>query len=321
MYETASAGGPDGNVWPEDNGESAVFLLGAPRSGTSLVYKALCMDPEAVWISNWVRTYPAATVLAAANRLSRRLPEIRRRVWFGSDSNAYVYGRHRPLWVRAFPVPVEGAPIFDRLEGKSDDRGHTNQEGAGPVDPARSLRSTVRSIRRFAGGSTFVNKRIRNNRRIEMLMSAFPGARFVEIIRDGRAVAYSLSRVDWWPDTVPWWHHQTPRAWEAGGGDGWEFCAREWVEEVQAIESGLRSVPETQTFRLSYENLIRAPVESLRSVAAFAGLAVTGDWVDGVARLDFPDRNEAWRQRLSDTAVKTIEEIQRETLIRHGYSV
>jgi len=179
----------------------------------------------------------------------------------------------------------------------------------------------VSSIRRFGGGSTFVSKRIGNNRRIEMLMSAFPGARFVDLVRDGRAVALSLSRVDWWPDTVPWWHDQTPRAWEAAGGDGWELCAREWVEELRAIETGLRRVPESQTMRLSYENLIRTPIDSLRSVAAFAQMPITSDWVDQVARLDFPDRNERWRQRLTPTAVRTIEEIQSEALTRYGYVV
>jgi hypothetical protein len=301
--------------------ESAVFLLGAPRSGTSLIYKALCMHPEAVWISNWVRTYPAAPVVAAANRLSRRFPEIRRRVWFGNDSNAYVYGQHRPLWERAFPMPVEGERIFARLDAEIDDRHDPTEAWVSQVDRARDLRSTVRSIRRFAGGSTFVNKRIGNNRRIAQLMRAFPDARFVDLIRDGRAVAYSLSRVDWWPDTVPWWHHQSPRAWEAEGEDGWELCAREWVEEVQAIESGLRLVPQGQSLRLSYEELIRSPVESLRSVATFAGLPVTGDWVDRVARLDFPDRNETWPQRLTPTAVRTIEEIQCEALTRYGYAV
>jgi hypothetical protein len=318
--ETASARQPHAGVPREGIGDGVVFLLGAPRSGTSLIYKALCMHPDAVWISNWVRTYPSATVLAVANRIPRRFPEMRRRVWFGRDSNAYVYGRRRPPWERAFPMPVEGEPIFEHLD-EVDEGDRAAEEPTSKVDEVRYLRGKVRSIRRFAGGSTFVSKRIGNNRRISMLTTAFPGARFVDLIRDGRAVAHSLSRVDWWPDTTPWWHHQTPRTWEGEGGDGWEFCAREWVEEIGVIESGLQRVPSTQRLHLRYEDLIGAPVESLRSVAIIAGLAPTAGWVDQVARLDFPDRNDTWRQRLSATAVRTIEEIQRETLIRHGYDV
>src|SRR5262245_41010193 len=130
--ETGSVQMPDGDVPSPGNGEpSTVFLLGAPRSGTSLLYKALCMHPEAVWISNWLRKYPDAPVLAAASRLPRRLPECRRRVWFGSDSNAYVYGHHRPLWERAFPMPVEGEPIFRRLDMREAKRGRTAEQGHG----------------------------------------------------------------------------------------------------------------------------------------------------------------------------------------------
>jgi hypothetical protein len=280
------------------------------------------MHPQAAWISNWVRTYPAASVLAAANRLPRRFPEIQRRVWFGDDSNAYVYGRRRPLWERAFPMPVEGEPIFARLDAPTE-------AGARPVEPPRSdgrrvrfLQTKIGAIRRFSGAPTFVSKRIGNNRRVAMLMAAFPGARFVDLIRDGRAVAYSLSRVDWWPDTALWWHHHTtPRAWVAEGGDAWELCAREWTEEVEVIERGLADVPANQTLHLSYEGLVRAPLETLRSVAAFAGLVPTDEWLDRVARLEFPNRNDTWRDRLTPAAVATIEEIQRDTLIRHGYPV
>jgi len=319
--ETASAEAhrPDDDGRPRGGAEQPLFLLGAARSGTSLIYKALCMHPQAAWISNWVRTYPAASVLAAANRIPRRFPEIQRRVWFGEDSNAYVYGRRRPLLDRAFPMPVEGEPIFARLDAATDN--HPTHAGTSEERRARSLRRKIGSIRRFAGAPTFVSKRIGNNRRVSMLMAAFPQARFLDLIRDGRAVAYSLSRVDWWPDTVPWWHHQSPRAWEAEGGNAWELCARDWVEEVGVIESGLRDVPVNQTLHLSYEGLIQAPVESLRRVATFAGLAPTDGWLDRVARLDFPDRNDGWRRKLTPASVATIEEIQRDTLIRHGYPV
>src|SRR6266542_3077460 len=125
-----------------------LFIVGAPRSGTSLLYKLLCLHPRAAWISNWGRRAPGQPALAMLNRLAPRLPATRRRAWFGADGgNAYVYGRPRPL------------------------------------------------------------------------VEAFPRARFVNLIRDGRAVAYSLSRVDWWEDGVVWWYGQTPRRWREEGRD------------------------------------------------------------------------------------------------------
>lgn len=305
----------------QDVGERPVFLVGAPRSGTSLLYKALCMHPEAAWISNWVRRFPRALTLAALNRIPPRFPRLQRRVWFGSDSNAYVYGSRRRLWEQVFPMPVEGEPIFERSGLVDDSSGGIAGQNGVAEHRLGVLRSNLESIRRMAGGSVFINKRIGNNRRIGLLVAAFPYARFVDLVRDGRAVAYSLARVDWWPDSVPWWHDQTPKRWEAEGGDPWELCARSWVEEVGAIERGLEAVPSEQVLHLSYEQLIRSPLESLQTVRTFAGLSENRGWLDRVGGLQFPNRNETWRENLSRAEIATIEEIQRDTLIRYGYAV
>jgi hypothetical protein len=109
----------------------------------------------------------------------------------------------------------------------------------------------------------------------------------------------------------------TPRQWEAEGRDPWELCARAWVEEVHATEAGLSGVPERQQLSISYEQLVRDPTTTLTGVAAFAGLDTAGGrWLAGVR---FPDRNEAWRQRLDAAAVATIESVQRDDLTRLGY--
>ena len=302
-------------------GERPVFLLGAPRSGTTLLYKILCMHPEAAWISNWVRRAPRLTVLAALNRIAGRFPDVQRRVWFGEDSNAYVYGRPRRSWERVFPMPVEGEPIFERIGTTSGGSSSALGDEEGFDHHLAVLRARLESIQRFSGGSVFVSKRIANNRRIESLTRVFPRARFVDLIRDGRAVAYSLSSVDWWPESVPWWHDGTPGRWQAEGGDPWELCARSWVAEVGAIEHGLRRVPTDQVLRISYEALVSSPLTTARSVATFAGLPENRDWLRRVSQLAFPNRNETWRHRLSFAEIDTIEEVQRDTLARYGYAI
>src|SRR3712207_4675195 len=92
---------------------SPLFLVGPARSGTSLLYKVLCLHPDASYVSNWLARFPSQTRLAALNRVARRYPELQRSVWFGQDgANAYVYGRRRALRERMFPMPVEGEPLF-----------------------------------------------------------------------------------------------------------------------------------------------------------------------------------------------------------------
>jgi hypothetical protein len=290
-----------------------LFLVGAPRSGTTLLYKALCLHPDVAFISNWGRRAPGLPALALLNRLPRHLPEARRAAWFGPEAaNAYAYGRRRPLWERLFPAPVEGEPLYRRCG--------VGEDGGGPPDPqvAARLRRSFAAVQRFAGGSLLVSKRIANNRRIGLLAAVFPEARFVHLIRDGRAVAFSLSRVDWWQDDVVWWYGDTPRRWTDEGRDPWELCARHWVRELAAIEQGLRVVPGPQRLEIRYEELVEGPIAGVRRVAAFAGLAEDPGWTDELSRLGYPNRNETWRDKLPEDVRARIEELQLVELRRLG---
>ena len=290
-----------------------LFLVGAPRSGTTLLYKALCLHPDVAFISNWGRRAPGLPALALLNRVPRHLPEARRAAWFGPGAaNAYAYGRRRPLWERLFPAPVEGEPLYRHCG--------VGEDAHGPPDPevAARLRRSFAAVQRFAGGSLLVSKRIANNRRVGFLAAVFPEARFVHLVRDGRAVAFSLSRVDWWQDDVVWWYGDTPRRWADEGGDPWELCARHWVRELAVVEEGLAAVPESQRLEVRYEDLVDAPIAGVQRVAAFAGLAADPGWVDELGRLGYPNRNEAWRDKLPSDVRARIEELQLVELRRLG---
>lgn len=291
-----------------------VFLVGPARSGTSLLYKSLCLHPDAAWVSNYVRRLPALPQLAVLNRVCAPLPGMRRTVWFNGGANAYVYGQRRPLTHRLFPMPVEGEPVYARC-----------RIGATPADPPPAapdlarLRGTFRAVARAGGGQVLVNKRIANNLRIPLLAQAMPDARFIFLVRDGRAVAHSLSKVDWWPESIVWWYGATPRQWVAEGGDPWELCARNWVEELRAAEHGLASVPAAQRLDLRYEDFVAAPLDTLEQVARFAGLGPDPRWRRELRALRFPDRNEGWRQSLEPAVADRISAVQRAALGRYGY--
>ncbi len=292
-----------------------LFIVGAPRSGTSLLYKLLCLHPRAAWISNWGRRAPGQPALAMLNRLAPRLPATRRRAWFGADGgNAYVYGRPRPLVERLFPMPVEGEPVYRRCGVGSGAAGVPERQVA-------ELRRRLEAIQRWSGGDLLVSKRIHNNLRIPLLAEAFPRARFVNLIRDGRAVAYSLSRVDWWENGVVWWYGQTPRRWREEGRDPWELCALHWVRELAAVEAGLAAVPTAQRIEVRYERLVRAPIDTVRGIALFAGLRPDPGWIAELPRLRYPDNDDAWLRALTPDARARIEHIQHTALRRLGHRV
>ena len=290
------------------------FVLGAPRSGTSLVYKLLCLHPDAAWLSNYVRRVPSLGWLGALNRVAARRPARRRAVWFGADGgDAYAYGRSRSAGERAFPQPVEGEPVFAH-HGIPDDPGLGAAPGA-----AAGLARTFEQVRRSAGGRVLVNKRIANNGRVGVLVAAFPAARFVRVTRDGRAVAASLAAVDWWPDSRVWWYGGTPRLWEADGGAPLALCAEHWVREVDLLEREL-ATHRVEVLDVRYEELVTDPLGTVARVAAHAGLDPDDRrWRADVSSVRFPDRTDGWRRRLAAGDVELVEDIQGPTLAQLGY--
>ena len=287
-----------------------VFLVGPARSGTTLLYKVLCLHPDVAFISNWRSKFPSVPAVSLLDRLRRHAPSVVRRTWFpGSD--AYVYGRARAPWDRAFPSPVEGEPVYRSA-------GVARPGGPPPAsaDPSIALPAAFGSIRALGGGSCLVSKRIANNLRIPLLHEIFPRARFVFLIRDGRAVARSLARVDWWETSHIWWYGGTPAAWRAEGKDPWDLCAEHWVKEAQAIEDGLEAIPDDQQFRLRYEDLVRDPINHFGEVARFLGLSESDPWRASLDTLPIEDRASAFPD---DSVVERIVAIQRRTLERYGY--
>jgi hypothetical protein len=298
-----------------------LFIVGAPRSGTSLLYKSLCLHPEAAWISNWVGHYPGHPGLAALNHAARWLPGRRRRVWFGAGGdNAYVYGRPRPALERVFPMPMEGERVFNHcgIAPPTPDGDPTANDPVRRAAAIARLRATFATVVRWSGGRVLVCKRIANNQRIPLLAEAFPQARFVHLVRDGRAVAYSLSRVDWWDTDVVWWYGDTPAAWRAAGGDPWELCAEHWNRELASIQEGLAAVPAGQRLEVRYADLVADPVGFIEQVAGFGGLGPDTGWHAELTRLSYPNKDESWRQHLDADVRARIERIQAGTLRRLG---
>lgn len=292
-----------------------VFILGAPRSGTSLLYKALCLHPEVAYISNYVRRWPRWPELSVLNRLAGRSPWAQRQVWFGGGSSAYVYGRRRPLRQRVIPMPHEGETVFEDCGIPED----PEQLAAITEEDRARLRQAIQRIVRAGGGRVFVSKRVGHNWRIPALLAVFPSARFVDITRDGRAVALSLAKVDWWDTSPIWWYGGTPTEWAAEGRDPWELCARHWVEEVAAIDRGLAAVPVGQQLRITYEDLVASPLTLLRQIAAFAGLAPSEDWERRLRALSYPNANEKWRDELGSEVTHLVQAVQARTLRARRY--
>ena len=158
----------------------------------------------------------------------------------------------------------------------------------------------------------------RNLRHAYSLLSMFPEARFVHIVRDGRAVASSVIPLDWGPNTMA-----TAARW---------WCRR--VGEGVVAEDFLAS--RAVVHRIRYEELVENPAETLAALSesifgsgkklelAGVGRAMdlpeyTRDQHALIGKAPDPSRAQAWRERLSSAAVDEFEFIAGGFLEHLGY--
>lgn len=291
-----------------------VFIIGAGRSGTTLLYKMLCMHSEIAWISNYYNKFPDCFFLSFINRINHISKRKCCTIWFSKNSNAYF--SHRKRLKRIFPVPKEGEVLYKRcgIPLFPNPIWHiTNAQ-------KECIINSFEKIRYYQGASVFVTKRTANNRRIATLIKVFPKAKFIHIIRDGRAVAFSLLNVEWWNDhKVWWWQQRTPRQWEEEGNSPIEMAARNWVEEINAIRFGLAHVPKNQIYEIRYEELQSNYLDILMKVARFIGIYPDYIWMKTIKSLSVINKNNTWLEKSSDSEQAILNKVQYDTLKLLGY--
>lgn len=291
-----------------------VFLIGPGRSGTTLLYKLLCLHPAIAYPTSIEQRFPWVP-----GRLSGRVRAhsfgIKLRAWFGSQGNAY-YTRRR--WIdRLVPAPAECEALYRR----SGTPLFPAPDYVPSTEVAERLRSALMSLA-ATRDSVVVSKRTANNRRIEALHHVFPEARFICLQRDGREVAHSLARVDWWSNHPLWWdeRRRTPAQAVAEGEDMLGLCARNWVAETERIADGLRGVPERQKMYVRYEALLANPVDEMRRVCDFLALTSPAGFESALDALELGYRPGRWRQAWSSRQIDLVNEVQGRELSRLGYA-
>ena len=98
-----------------------------------------------------------------------------------------------------------------------------------------------------------------------LLAKAFPGARFVHIIRDGREVAASWREAWWGPDDVLATAHQ-------------------WRRMIRRAESGSKRLPAGSLLEVRYASLVAQPREQLTRIIDFLGETMHDDLLDYTER-------------------------------------
>jgi len=306
-----AAAAPAGEAAERDSAVRPVFIVGTGRCGSTLVHEVLARHPAFGFISNVDDRLAFLDPAGRWNGVLLRSPLARAGSgarWRFAPSEAY-----RLIGTRVSPMYVNS----------------TRDLTAADVTPwiRRRFRAFFEARARAQRCPQFLHK-YTGWPRLGFFAGIFPEARFVHVVRDGRAVANSWLQMPWWtgwrgPENWNWGPLPPALAeeWERGGRSFHLLAAICWKLLMEAFERAQRELPPQSLLVLRYEDFLDAPEEAVDRILHFCGL----DWTPRFRRevtgwpLDGGRRN-AYGRDLSPQQVADMEACLAPLLARLGYS-
>lgn len=240
------------DVLPSSSRLAPIFLIGAPRTGSTLFFQLMVTQFRVAYISN---------AMALAPRLMVRLCQLSQRACSGfGDVRSSRFGFVPGLW-----APNEAGQIMrDWFD---------NAEGAMGVAEVRAMVTTITE----AAGSPLLLKNQSNTLRLKRIKEVFPDARLLLLRRDLRWTAQSLllARRNLLGDDRLWWSVAPPGHTAVLKHDPlyqvlWQADQLEQIALDACLAAKGRAVV------IDYEALCTCPLEVMRTLGRHFGLAHTG---------------------------------------------
>jgi hypothetical protein len=276
-----------------------VFVVGAPHSGADLLARVLKRS------TGFHVTMGRASVAHVVYAFARRPSMVTRNG--GSGAARVLRDALAECW-QIVPGACGGCPAPCR-------------EAGGLTGPG--LCASAGTVTRFGDATPDLLYSV------PVLLRAFPDARFVQLIRDGRDVAADMMAdpacLTWFKPAMLSEETEFPNAFLGVNRDEhrdrWKDmptagkCALRWRSAIHLSAVLRRELPREQLLTLRYEDLVTAPKKSIKSLSGFLEAPVS----QGALYAHTAPRVGGWRTRLRGEDAKLFEKVAREELGRLSY--
>ncbi|MEU8272597.1 sulfotransferase [Sphaerisporangium sp. NPDC049002] len=275
-----------------------VFVLGAPHSGADLLARALKRSP------GFHLTMGRAAVAHVVYAFARR-PSIMRRK--GGGAVRVLRDALAEAW-QIVPGACAECPAACREAGAVT--------GPGPC-------ASPGGVVRFGDANPDLLYSA------PVLLQAFPDARFVQLIRDGRDVTADMladrASMSWSRPSMLSDETEFPNPFlgvnSSEHRDKWTVmepagkCALRWRSAVRLSAALRQEVPRDQLLTVRYEDMAASPGETIATISGFLETRVSKVALYGTTA----PKVGAWRARLRPDDVALVEKIAKDELTRLGY--
>ena len=265
-----------------------IFIIGCHRSGTSIFYRKLALHPDLAFITRTTRRSPNQLLMMRLFRLFR-----------SEKKNT---------------TPI-GGEFWNKFDA-SEDQVMTAADVT--ARNRKYFENLIRNHLVLFNRPRFLNKSPSNSVKIEFLNALFPDACFIHIIRDGRAVARSISvgrksHGRFSGAKVPGWRDLMDRPLV-------ESCALQWQQTVRYVQSSLKKIPDERVLSVRYEDFVSRPIETMQRVGSKCGLRWTDTLLEKTAD-GLRSRNYKWAEAFSASDIDFMNGLLGDLLTELGYDV
>ncbi len=276
---------------PSDSASQAdfpepVFVGGVGRSGTHVMGRLIDAGPRYHWIPTEVRFHAwrgGLPDLVAGNTSMDAFLEKMRGRW-------YVRGANRRNGLKRVATPEQLEAALAEFESAFE---------TDPVDASRRLvRRLLDPAAQEAGKQAWVEITGPVIEFAPFLLELFPGAKFINMVRDGRAVvAGTLKKVDLTDDPM--------------------LALAKWEEMVSAAGAAMRSLPDGRAITVHLDDLTAHDRDrTFERVVGFLEIADAGPMREYFEREISAERAHvgAWRQRMAPADARRVDRRYRRVL-------
>jgi len=231
-----------------------LFILGLPRSGTTLVYQYIVHRFKVAYFTNAVGKYPLSPCLVTFLQTA-------------------VYGKYQSDFESNYgkvagPVaPREAGSFWGRSFGFEN---YISFENVSTKD-INMLQNTIACVQKIFGNAPFVNKNVKHMLRIDAFSRIFPNSYFLVVERNLNNCALSNIRGRYknLKDLKEWWSVKPPNYEDLKNLPIADQIAHQLISLRIKMESDFSRLPRERILRINYEQFCNEPellIEKLSTI-------------------------------------------------------
>jgi hypothetical protein len=284
--------------------QKPIIIVSVGRSGSTVFHQILSKHPHLAWLSRLNNDFPEKP---AVNRLFMKAIDLP------------LIGK----MLTSVAHPAECSSFWDYY-CKGFRRPCRDLTADDVTNKPRQIRDVFSAM--LTNRRNHLLLKITGWPRIGFLHEIFPDAKFIHILRDGRAVANSLLSQPWWwgwggPENWRWGQlaPSQRQEWEGHNKSFIALAAIEWKILMDAFENAVANLGCDNYLVLKYEDLCVSPVEQTKRAVEFCELEWSTEFKSSVKRLCLKNANYKWQKEFTEKQKKILEDVLGSYLIKYEY--